>query len=307
MAEATERTTVRVDDRTLTLTSLEKVLYPGDGTTKAEALHYVATVAPALLAQLRGRPVTRVRWPHGTADASFFEKNVPAGTPAWVPTVTIESPGSTRGHDRVVYPLVEEVATLMWLTNLSALELHAPQWRVDEHGQPLAPDRLVVDLDPGSPAGLAECAQVAVLARDALLDAGATACVPVTSGSKGMQLYAPAAGLVDPGDVDATRALAESLAQRLSAEHPRLVVSKMLTSLRRGKVLLDWSQNTRAKTTISPYSLRGKLLVCTVAAPRRWEEIEAAAQGDTALTQLGPDEVIARLEAEGDLMAALDD
>ncbi len=290
-----------VGDRTLVLSSLDKVLYPATGTTKAEVLAYLAAVSPALLAQLADRPVTRVRWPHGTADHSFFEKNAPAGTPAWIPTVTLDSPGSRRG-ERVRYPLVRELAALTWLANLSALELHVPQWRVDAEGRELPSDRLVVDLDPGAPAGLTECAQVALLARDELADAGFGPVVPVTSGSKGLQLYA---GLPADhgGDEDFTRASAQAIAQRLAGAHSRLVVASMTKSQRRGRVLFDWSQNTRAKTTICPYSLRGKGQAPFVAAPRDWREIEQGAVSGS-LRQLTPDEVVARL-ADGDPMALL--
>ncbi len=296
------RVRVSVEDRTLTLSSLDKVLYPATGTTKAEVLAYLAAVAPALLAQLADRPVTRVRWPHGTGDDSFFEKNAPPGMPSWIPTVTLDSPGSRRG-ERVRYPLVRELAALTWLANLSALELHVPQWRVDADGRELSTDRLVVDLDPGAPAGLTECAQVALLARDELADAGFGAVVPVTSGSKGLQLYA---GLPadSPDDVDFTRASAQEIAERLASAHPRLVVSSMTKSQRRGKVFFDWSQNTRAKTTICPYSLRGKSHAPFVAAPRDWIEIERGAV-DGTLRQLTPEQVVARLAADGDPMDAL--
>lgn len=146
-----ERTVVDVDGRRLALTNLGKVLYPTSGTTKAEVLQYVTAVAPALLTQLRDRLVTRVRWPHGTGGESFFEKNVPAGAPAWLRRVTIESHSSRRHDERVVYPVIDDLAGLVWATNLSALELHVHQWRVAPDGTPLVPDRLVVDLDPGRP------------------------------------------------------------------------------------------------------------------------------------------------------------
>lgn len=288
------RSTVSMDGHTLTVSNLDKPLYPGDGTTKAEVMQYYLAVAPVLLPQLAGRPVTRVRWPHGTGDSSFFEKNLPAGAPTWLHRVTLPVPGSTKDRETITFPLVENRAALVWLANLGALELHVPQWRVDDAGQPLPPDRMVIDLDPGPGAGLGECARVAVLARALLDDAGVAATVPVTSGSKGMQVYAALPGTQDAGTVrEAARALAEALA----IAHPDLVVSTMTKSARRGRVLLDWSQNTAAKTTICPYSLRGKGSHPLVAAPRRWAEIEAAADGLASLTQLGPAEVTDRLSA----------
>lgn len=305
MAErsAGEPVHVDVDGRRLRLTSLEKVLYPGAGTTKAEVLAYVAAVAPMLLAQLRDRPLTRVRWPHGTGGASFFEKNVPGAAPGWLRTVTLDSPGSNRSHERVTYPLVDSLAGLTWLANLASLELHVPQWRVDAAGTPTSPDRLVVDLDPGPGAGLRECARVALLVAQTLDDVLPGVRVPVTSGSKGMQIYSSVPTGFADDDPDATRQLAHGLATALENAHPDLVVSRMTKSLRGGKVLLDWSQNTRAKTTICPYSLRGKGSTPTVAAPRTWAEVEAGADGTGDLRHLLADEVVARVLDHGDLMA----
>ncbi|GAB3072531.1 MULTISPECIES: non-homologous end-joining DNA ligase [unclassified Phycicoccus] len=285
-----ESTSVVVEGRKLKLTSLDKLLFPSTETTKGEVLNYYAQVADVLLPHLASRPLTRVRWPHGTGDQSFFEKNLPSGAPSWLPRVRI---------DDVTYPLVEDLAQLTYLVNLNSIELHVPQWRIDEDGNRLHPDRLVIDLDPGTGAGLRECAQVAVMVRDRLSELGLE-LFPVTSGSKGMQLYA---GL--PGDLssDQTRDLAQQLAQELTKKHPDLVVWKMTKSLRPGKIFLDWSQNVAAKTTICPYSLRGKETP-TVAAPRTWDEVEAGAAGKK-LEQLMFDEVLDRLDADGDLVADL--
>jgi bifunctional non-homologous end joining protein LigD len=284
-----EATRVEVAGRTLKLTSLDKLLFPSTETTKGEVLSYYAQVADVLLPHLADRPLTRVRWPHGTGDQSFFEKNLPSGAPSWLPRVKI---------DDVTYPMVEDLAHLTYLVNLNSIELHIPQWRVlDGERQP--PDRLVIDLDPGSPAGLRECAQVAVMVRDRLGALGLD-LYPVTSGSKGMQLYA---GL--PGDLtsDQTRDLAQQLAQELTKKHPDLIVWKMTKSLRPGKIFLDWSQNVAAKTTVCPYSMRGKETP-TVAAPRSWDEVEAGAAGKK-FEQLMFDEVLDRLESDGDLLADL--
>ncbi len=294
---------VSVDGQRLQVSNLDKVMYPATDTTNGEVLHNYATVASVLLPHLSGRPVTRIRWPHGTAGPSFFEKNLPSGAPSWLPSVTLPSTGSRAGdqsRDTVTYPLVDDTAALTYLANLASLELHVPQWRVDEEGRPLPPDRLVIDLDPGSPAGLHECARLALAVRDRLTGMG-LASAPVTSGSKGMQLYAAL-----PGDQDADeiRDLAREIAQDLTRAEPELVVWKMTKSLRPGKVLLDWSQNTAAKTTIAPYSLRGKDAPF-VAAPRTWQEVEAGAEGPGRLEQLQMDEVQRRVSRDGDLFGQL--
>ncbi|MDO5628268.1 MAG: non-homologous end-joining DNA ligase [Mobilicoccus sp.] len=287
-----------VDGRVIRLTNLDKVLYPGTGMTKAEVIAYYAAVAPAILPQLADRPLTRLRFPHGTASDSFFEKNLPGGTPAWVRRTTLVAPHSRRPDELVTYPLIDDTAGLTWLGQLGALELHVPQWRVAD--AELDCDRLVVDLDPGEPAGLPECAQVALLVRDVLTDSGLSDLTPVTSGSKGMQIYARLEQLTP---AEHTRAVAKALAEHLAEEYPDLVLASMTKQARRGKVFLDWSQNTAAKTTICPYSLRGKSTAPYVAAPRSWEEIEEGAHDPLALEQLSPEEVRDRLERDGDLMA----
>jgi len=283
-------TRVEVAGRRLRLTSLDKVMYPATETTKGEVLSYYAQVAPVLLPHVADRPVTRVRWPHGVEDQMFFEKNLPSGAPSWLPRVAV---------DDVTYPLVADLADLTYLVNLNSLEVHVPQWTVED-GERQNPDRLVVDLDPGKPAGLHECAQVALLVRDRLATLGLE-MYPVTSGSKGMQLYAALGGDLTS---DQVRDLAMQLAQELTKKHPGLVLWKMTKSLRPGKVFLDWSQNVAAKTTISPYSLRGRELPC-VAAPRTWDEVEEGARDPEALRQLMWDEVLERLERDGDLLADL--
>jgi bifunctional non-homologous end joining protein LigD len=285
-------TRVEVEGRTLRLSSLDKVMYPSTETTKGEVLAYYAAIAPVLLPHVAHRPVTRVRWPHGVGDPmQFFEKNLPSGAPGWLARATV---------DDVTYPLVDGVAALTYLVNLNSLEVHVPQWTVDDAGAVVNPDRLVVDLDPGRPAGLRECARVALLLRERLGALGLT-LFPVTSGSKGMQLYAALGGDLTS---DQVRDLAQQLAQEMTARHPDLVLWKMTKSLRPGKVFLDWSQNVAAKTTISPYSLRGRELPW-VAAPRTWDEVEAGAEGDAPLEQLMYDEVLDRVARDGDLLADL--
>lgn len=283
--------TVDIGGRTVRLTNLTKVMYPGTGLTKTGVIDYYRRVAPAILAQLADRPVTRIRWPDGTGAGRFFEKNVPAGAPSWLRRRTMTMGEDTDGTE-VTYPFLDDLAGLAWAANAGALELHTPQWRVGPRGAVRNPDRLVVDLDPGAPAGLAECARVALLVADRLRADGLEP-VPVTSGSKGMQLYAALDGRRDAW---AVREYARQVAVELAGAHPRLVVATMTKTLRRGKVLLDWSQNHPAKTTITPYSLRG-LATPTVAAPRTWAEVAAG-----SLTQLTADAVAARLERDGDLL-----
>lgn len=282
---------VEVEGRRVRLTSLDRVLFP-DGTTKAEVVAYYTAVAPALLRQLRDRPVTRVRWPEGVSGERFFEKNVPAGAPEWLRRRRMAaSPGSDDGTV-VEFPFLDDLPGLVWTANQSALELHTPQWRVLTDGTVTNPDRLVVDLDPGPPAGLDECAVVARIVADRLAEDGLRTTFPVTSGSKGMQLYAPLDGTLSAMQV---REYARNVAEELAARH-ELVLATMTRTLRPGKVLLDWSQNHPAKTTITPYSLRGRERPA-VAAPRTWDEV------GPGMIQLSPDEVVRRLATDGDLLA----
>ena len=301
MSPAGERQQVDVEGRTLTISNLDKVLFPRTGTTKGEVLHYYAQVAPTLLPHLADRAVTRIRWPHGVEGQSFFEKNVPQGTPSWVRTVSVPttgSRGSSRHGDRLVFPVVDDLATLTWLVNLAALELHVHQWRVGRNGRPRNADRLVIDLDPGEPAGLHECCQVALMVREKLAERDLPAR-PVLSGSKGLHLYATLPTRL-PGEE--STALAKEVAEELQGEHPRLVTATMTKARRGGKVFLDWSQNASSKTTIAPYSLRGREKP-TVAAPVSWAEVEAGAEADDGLEQLRMEEVLERVEDLGDLFA----
>jgi len=273
--------TTEIGGRTLRLTNVAKVLYPETGTTKAEVLEYYLTVAPALLRFARDRPVTRKRWPDGVEAEPFFEKNLPKGAPDWVPRVTMHHEGirSGRGARDIDYPLLDDIAVLAWCAQQSALELHAPQWRIDrDSGEPLPPDRIVIDLDPGAPAGLAECGEVALVARAMLEGHGMTAYA-VTSGSKGMQVYAAVAEANDAGRSVLERAgstadYALALAQALEQHLPDLVVSKMSKDLRPGRIFVDWSQNNPAKTTIVPWSLRGRSRP-TASTPVTWSTVES--------------------------------
>lgn len=268
MAASRER--VRVAGRELTLTNLDKIIYPETGTTKADVLAYYAAVAHVLIPAAANRPATRKRWVNGVGTADkpgevFFQKDLEDSAPGWLPRAAI-----THKDRTIHYPLVNDAATLTWFGQINSLEIHVPQWRVDAHGNPLNPDRLVLDLDPGEGAGLPECREVALLARDILQDVGLDP-VPVTSGSKGIHLYAALDGTQTSEQISA---FARELARALEADHPDLAVSDMKKALRRNKVLVDWSQNNAAKTTVVPYSLRGRPTP-TVAAPRTWREIES--------------------------------
>jgi bifunctional non-homologous end joining protein LigD len=289
-----DRVLVHIAGRDLELSNLDKVMYPSVGFTKGEVIDYYVRVAPVLLPHLRDRPLTRIRYPNGVTAASFFEKNAPGGTPSWVRTQTLPVPGSSTGRETLDFIVVDELPTLAWLANLAAIELHTPQWRLD--GPSLGdPDLLVVDLDPGPPAGLAECCLVAVAARHRLNVDGLEA-LPKTSGKKGMQLLCRLPGGQSSDEV---AAYARDIAEDLERALPELVTAKMSKRLRPGKVFFDWSQNAAAKTTVAPYSLRAEPRP-TVSAPLRWAEVE---KGD--VHPLSPDEVLARIDKHGDLLASL--
>ncbi len=280
---------VTVAGREVRVTNLDKVLYPSTGTTKADVLQYYLGVAPRILPELRDRPVTRKRWPDGVDHEPFIEKNLPRGTPEWVPRMTQHHTGERSGRPPrdLDYPLVDDEAVLVWLAQSGALELHAPQWRADRAtGEPLLPDRLVVDLDPGAPAGLDACAEVAIAARD-LLAADGLVARAVTSGSKGLQLYAD----LTPGDaseavarVGSVSDYAHTLARALEVGLPDLVVTRQARELRPGRVLVDWSQNNPAKTTIVPWSLRGRESP-TAATPVTWAQVEGGGLAQRTLAE----------------------
>lgn len=294
-ARGGNRQTVEIDGRRIAVTNLDKVMYPETGTTKADVLRYYAEIAELMVPYTANRPATRKRWVHGVGTATdpgevFYQKNLDESTPGWVARRSIEHSGGPNE-----YPLVNDRATLVWLAQMSALEIHVPQWQFERTGGRRKPDRLVLDLDPGNGVGLQECAEVARLARDILTDMDLHP-LPVTSGSKGIHLYAPLDGRWTSDQVSA---VAHELARALEADHRDLVVSDMKKSLRHGKVLVDWSQNNQAKTTIAPYSLRGRLTPM-VAAPRTWRELESA-----SLRQLDFEEVLTRVSRKGDLLAPL--
>ena len=298
MAKAAgEDQVVSIDGHRLKLTNLDKVMYPETGTTKAEVIDYYARIAPTMLPHIANRPITRKRWTTpagvGTADHPgevFFQKNLDAGTPSWVKRRVIEHRSGPNE-----YPIATDLATVVWLAQMAALELHVPQWQFGRTGVRKNPDRLVLDLDPGPGAGLRECAEVARWAKAILEDIG-LAPMPVTSGSKGIHLYAALDGKLTSDEVSA---VAHELARALEADHGDLVVSDMKKSLRDGKVLVDWSQNNGNKTTIAPYSMRGRPHP-TVAAPRTWRELSSK-----DLRQLEFTEVLKRVTSKGDPLAEL--
>ncbi len=283
-----------VDGRVLKLSNLDKVLYPETGFTKGELIDYYATIAPVLLRHLAGRALTVKRWPDGVEGKSFFQKQAPAHRPEWVATATL--PSERKPID---YVLVEDRATLVWLANLAAIELHTPMARARTPDRPTA---VVFDLDPGPPAGVIECCRVALRLRDLFANLGLESFVK-TSGSKGLQLYLP---LNDESASDTrTKAFARTVAELLAEDEPELVVANMAKARRAGKVLIDWSQNDSKKTTVCAYSLRATPRP-TVSTPLSWPEVQdaLAAEAPSRLVFEAP-AVLARVAEHGDEFAAV--
>ncbi|MCW2873440.1 non-homologous end-joining DNA ligase [Actinacidiphila oryziradicis] len=290
MPATPERQTVDIDGHRLVLTHLDRVVFPATGHTKARLLHYYAQIAPALVPHAAGRPASFVRAPDGPGGQRWFAKRPPNGTPEWATTT------EAGVHEPETYVVVDSTATVVAMANLGAYEIHVPQWTVTSG--PEAHDRLVLDLDPGDGADLVLCCRVAERLRQ-LLDDDDLAAYPVTSGSKGLHLYTP----LEPDTPEAAAVgYAKALAVRLQGEHPGLVVATMNRSARPGKVFIDWSQNASAKTTACPYTLRLRDRP-TVASPVTWDEI--AACRDPAELSFAPEDVLARVAAHGDPLAAL--
>ena len=282
-------TRVEVDGRELALTNLEKVLWPETGWTKGQMIEYYLAVAPVLLPHLEGRPLTLRRFPDGIGGISWHQ-NECQGEPDWFPV------HETRGRDgrKLRFCMVDGLASLLWLANQAAIELHPFLWRVDA---PREPTQVVFDLDPGPPAGLVEAARVALALRPLLEELGLEPHAK-TSGSLGLHVHAPVAGLD-------TKRLAREVAEVVAAHAPELVVGEVSRAARPGKVYVDWLQNDPSRQTVAPYSLRG-LPWPTVATPVRWEEVErAAAEGRPELLFFTPADVLERVERDGDLFAAL--
>jgi bifunctional non-homologous end joining protein LigD len=284
---------VTVEGRQLKLSNIDKVLYPATGFTKGQVVDYYTRVAPVLLPHLRRRALTLKRYPNGVDAKFFYEKNCPSHRPPWVDTVAVWSTGNKAD---VNYCLANDLPTLVWVANLASLELHTSLARADDI---FRPTMLVFDLDPGAPAAMVECARVGLLLREVLDELG-LACFPKTSGSKGLQLYAPLNTRVTYDD---TKPFAHALARLLEARHPDLVVSQMAKNLRKGKVFIDWSQNDPVKTTVCVYSLRARERP-TVSTPLTWEEVEAVVdKGDPDLVVFDADALLGRVDAAGDLFA----
>ena len=294
MSPEPEKVPVEVDGRKLILTNLGKVLYPETGFTKAHVIDYYRRIAPVLLPHLAGRPLTLKRYPDGVEGEYFFAKHAPAHRPAWVPTARVPSPGSRSRGETVLYLVASDLPTLIWTANLAGLELHTPMWRLPHIGEP---DLLVFDLDPGPPATIVECCAVAQLLRPLLAERGLTALAK-TSGGKGLQLVAALSGLTSEQATD----LALGMAERLEHEHPAMIVSRMTKRLRPGKVLIDWSQNNAAKTTVAPYSLRA-MARPTVSTPVTWDEVGGCSRPEDLV--FTSDDVLERVAGHGDLLASL--
>jgi bifunctional non-homologous end joining protein LigD len=284
---------VEVEGKRLSLSNLDKVLYPETGFTKGQVIDYYARIAPALLPHLEGRPVTMKRYPDGVDSEYFYEKNAPKHRPEWVKTAPIWSRHNRR---HINYLLVEDLPTLTWLANLASLEIH-PSLSLAKDIR--CPTMMVFDLDPGPPANIVQCAQVGLWLREIFAHWGLES-FPKTSGSKGLQLYLP---LNTPTTYEITKPFAHALAQLLEEEHKDLVVSDMKKELRRGKVLVDWSQNDEHKTTVSVYSLRARAHP-TVSTPVSWEEVERALKRkDASLLVFEAPQALERVAKMGDLHA----
>jgi bifunctional non-homologous end joining protein LigD len=284
-------TVVEVDGKKLSLSNLDKVLYPGAGFTKGQVIDYYVRIAPVLLPHFANRPLTRKRYPEGVDHEYFYEKNAPTHKPDWVKTVAVWSEGN---HRNVNYVLANDLPTLVWLANLASLELHPSLSLAKDI---LCPTMIVFDLDPGPPADIVQCAQVGMWLQEIFEHFGLQS-FPKTSGSKGLQIYVP---LNTPTTYEATKPFANALARLLENDHRDLVVSDMKKALRVNRVLVDWSQNDEHKTTIGVYSLRARERP-TVSTPVKWEEVERCLKKkDAELLVFEAGDVLKRVEKMGDL------
>ncbi len=303
MASASQSIRTQVGGRELSIVNLDKVMYPATGYTKAEVISYYSQIAEVLLPYISDRALTRVRFPNGVAGPSFYEKNAPAGTPGWVRTERI-----LTSDGPVQYVIADESATIVWLANLAALELHVPQWQVGrlpgtiteegalERGDPLV-DRLVVDLDPGAGMTMIEVARAALIAAERLAADGLVP-VPQTSGSKGIQVYAA----ISPIPGRQAWAYVKQLNQQLHRRQPDFFVASMSVAQRAGRIYVDYNQNLTARNTIAPYSMRGRDRP-SVATPLTWEEVAAVSRPDDL--RFSPEDVLIRVVELGDLAADL--
>lgn len=285
------RSEVEIEGKKLSLSNLDKVLYPAVGFTKAQVIDYFVRIAPALLPHVKGRPLTLKRYPNGVDGMHFYEKNCPTHRPPWVKTAPIWSEGNNRFMD---YCVVEDVATLAWLANLADLELHTSLSLAKDI---LRPTMMVFDLDPGPPADIVQCCQVGLWLKE-IFDHLKLESFPKTSGSKGLQVYVP---LNSPATYDDTKPFAHALARLLEDQHPGQVVSDMKKSLRTGKIFVDWSQNDDHKTTICVYSLRAKERPM-VSTPVTWDEVrKCLSKKDAQMLAFDSATALKRYEKMGDL------
>jgi bifunctional non-homologous end joining protein LigD len=287
------RVSVDVEGHELSLSNLDKVMYPETGFTKGQVIDYYTRIAPAVLPHLRDRPLTLKRYPNGVEGGHFYEKQCPSHRPDWVRSEPVELSSKT-----IQFCICDDLPTLVWLANLADLELHPSLSKIPEVERPAI---MAFDLDPGPGTGLAECCEVALLLRDALAALGLE-CFPKTSGSKGIQVYVP----LNTGGVDydhGTKRLSNALARHLESQHPKLIVSSQKKELRKNRVLIDWSQNDEHKTTVGVYSLRARERP-TVSTPLMWEEVEA---GDPDALVFETEDVLARFEEHGDLFAPVEE
>jgi bifunctional non-homologous end joining protein LigD len=289
-----------VGDRELTVSSLDRVIFPETGFTKGQLIDYYLKIAPVMLPHIADRPLTVQRYPDGVGGPSFFEKHVPSYAPDWVRTVAVPT---ADGEGEIDYAVVCDLPTLIWAANLGTIEFHVPLWRVGRRRKlPGTSDFMVFDLDPGEGASIVECCQVADLVTAVLETRGAETFYK-TSGSKGLQVYT---ALAKTRSWDALRADAHDIALEIEKDHPELVVSNMRKALRQGKVLIDWSQNSPYKTTVAVYSVRGRPEP-TASTPVSFKEVRACAtKGMPQSLRFTADEVLRRVEKTGDLFAALE-
>ena len=288
---ARQTSQVEIQGKQLSLSNLQKVMYPAAGFTKGQVIDYYVRVAPVLLPHLRGRPLTMKRYPEGVTGMHFYEKNCPTHRPEWVTTAPIWSEGNNRWMD---YCMVQDLPTLVWAANLADLELHTS---LSLAKKILQPTMMVFDLDPGPPADIVLCCQVALWLRQIFEQLGLET-FPKTSGSKGLQVYLP---MNTPVTYEQTKPFAHELARILERQHPQIIVSDMKKSLRAGKVFVDWSQNDDHKTTVCVYSLRAKERPM-VSTPVTWQEVEKChQQQDATLLAFETEAALQRVEKHGDL------
>lgn len=287
------RTTLEVEGQLIEVTNLDKVLYPQTGFTKGDVINYYIRIAPVLLPHVKGRALTLKRYPNGVDGPFFYEKTCPSHRPPWVKTTPIYVESKARTVD---YCLANDLPTLVWAANLADLEIHTS---LAKSKYPERPTSLVFDLDPGLPADIVKCCRVALWLRE-ILAKEKLECFPKTSGSKGLQIYAP---LNTKTDFEKTKSFAHSLAERMEREHSKDVISTISKTERRNKVLVDWNQNDAHRTTVCVYSLRAKKQP-TVSAPVTWDEVEnCLRKKDASLLVFDTKQIHRRVEKHGDLFA----